>query len=78
MTDTNMIQHSIKMESVFNIINNSWKWEDYVKEQQEDGDATLEEIYTVFGWGNCKCNYGGWRMMMVRDAEAAADDEDDE
>ena len=58
-------KHSIKMSSVFAIINNIGKWEDYVKEQQEDGYATLEEIYTNFTWGHFNCSYGVWLMNNV-------------
>lgn len=57
------------MEAIFEIINRAGKWEDYVNMEQEDGDATIDEIYTQFYWGNDKITYGRWLLNNFNEAE---------
>ena len=57
------------MAATFNIINSIGKWEDYVEMELENGDATIEEIYSVFWWGDVKVTYGEWLMNCVREAD---------
>ena len=60
------------MTETFNIINSIGKWEDYVEMELENGDATIDEIYSVFMWGGVEMTYGEWLMNCVREADEGA------
>jgi hypothetical protein len=64
------------MTATFNIINSIGKWEDYLEMELENGDATIDEIYSVFWWGGVKMTYGEWLMNCVREADEYAECEE--
>ena len=72
------VEHSIKMKSVFEVFNSDEyvKWEDYVKEEMEDSERTLEECYTNFVWehGNTY-TYGEWRFLNLQESGVLVGDE---
>ena len=57
------------IKATSNIINSLGKWEDYVEMELENGDATIDEIYSVFWWGDVKMSYGEWLMNCVKEAD---------
>lgn len=61
-----MNQHSLNMHETHHIINKMGKWEDYVEMELENGDSTMEEIYTQFSWGhNHKISYGKYLILCI-------------
>ena len=50
----------------FEKINKMGKWEDYVEMQLENGDSTMEEIYTQFSWGHDNAiSYGKYLILCI-------------
>jgi len=72
------VEHSIKMKSVFEVFNSDEyvKWEDYVKEEMENSERTLEECYTNFVWEHCNTyTYGEWRFLNLQESGVLVGDE---
>lgn len=68
-------EHSIKMKSVFEVFNSDeyGKWEDYVKEEMENSERTLEECYTDFSWSHGGYTYGQWRFLNLHESGVVMD-----
>tara|TARA_R110000803_G_scaffold122553_2_gene190560 strand:+ start:220 stop:471 length:252 start_codon:yes stop_codon:yes gene_type:complete len=68
-------EHSIKMKSVFEVFNSDeyGKWEDYVKEEMENSERTLEECYTDFVWSHGGYTYGQWRFLNLHESGVVMD-----
>jgi hypothetical protein len=68
MTETNIIQHSIKMKSVLKVFEDMGKWEDYVEQEMEISERTLEECYTDFYWEHGGYTYGEWLFLNLHES----------
>ena len=66
-------EHKEKMKGVFEVFDNMGKWEDYVEEEMEISERTLEECYTDFWWEHGGYTYGEWLFINLHESGVVMD-----